>query len=99
MLPKRLRHLACSLGVLLMAGMQPGEWSTSDKTAVDLEIAPPVAATHHARPRGAQHYRHDETEVDLATPLPVGETPTAAPDPVPADSPEAVTAEEEEATQ
>ena len=92
----QLRRLACSLGVLLLiAGMQPGDWSTSDKTTVDLESAPSVTATHHAHPRGAQHYRHDETEVDLATPLPASEPRQSSPHPAPAEAAETVSTEEE----
>ena len=94
----QLQRLACGLGMLLLiAGMQPGDWSTSDKTNVDLESAPAVTAGGHAHPRGARHYRYDETEVDLATPLP--ESRQAAPDSVPADAPEAVSTQEEEAPQ
>lgn len=83
----------------MMAGVQPGVWSTSDKTNVDLERAPSVTATHHAHPRGARHYRHDETEVDLATPLPASETRQAAPDPTPAEASETVPVREEETPQ
>ena len=100
MLPSRLLHVASSLGVLLLlASMQPGDWNTSDKTAVDLETTPSVAATHHAPPRGAQRYRHDGTEVDLAAPLPVSETKQPSPDSTPAAAPETVPAQEEESPQ
>ena len=100
MLPNRLQHVAGALGLLLLiTGMKPGDWSTSDKTAVDLETAPSVAATYDARPRGAQHYRHDGTEVDLAIPLPATEEPKAAPDPAPAAVPEAGPGEEQESPQ
>ena len=54
---------------MLLAGVQPGDWSISDETTVDLERAPSVAATRYHHPRGARQYRYDETEVDLATPV------------------------------
>ena len=82
-----------------MAGMQPGDWSVSDKTNVDLESARSMTSTHHVPPRGARHYRHDETEVDLATPLPTSETPHAEPEPTPAEASETVPAREEEPPQ
>ena len=102
MLHNHLHRLAYSLGVLmLLAGVQPGDWSISDETTVDLERAPSVAATRYHHPRGARQYRYDETEVDLATPLPAPtpETPLAAPGPVPDDTSEAVPAPEEELPQ
>ena len=71
MLHNHLHRLVYSLGMLmLLAGMQPGDWSMTDETTVDLERAPSVAATQYRHPRGAQQYRYDETEVDLATPMP-----------------------------
>ena len=95
-----LYRLVYSLGMLmLLAGMQPGDWSISDETTVDLERAPSVAATHYQHPRGAQRYRYDETEVDLATPMPAPETPQAILNPAPDDTPEAVPASEEEPPQ
>jgi hypothetical protein len=94
---RHFHHLACSLGILmLLAGMQPGDWSMTDETTVDLERAPAARATQYQRPRGARQYRYDETEVDLATPLPVPETLQAAPDPVPDDGPDTIPAPEEE---
>ena len=86
---------------MLLAGVQPGDWSMSDETTVDLKRAPSVAATRYHHPRGAQQYRYDETEVDLATPLPspAPDIPQAAPDPVPDDTPEVVPAPEEELPQ
>ncbi|MDE0207613.1 MAG: hypothetical protein OXP66_16490 [Candidatus Tectomicrobia bacterium] len=96
----KLHRLACGLGMLmLMAGVHPGDWSTSDKTTVDLESGSAVTVTHHAHPRGAQHYRHDETEVDLATPLPASETRQPSPEPASAEAPENVPAQEEESPQ
>ena len=83
----------------MMAGVHPGDWSTSDKTSVDLEIKPAVTATRHARPRGAQHYHHDETEVDLATPLPASGIRKAAPEPAPAEPLQAVPGQEDESPQ
>ena len=97
-----LHRLVYSLGVLmLLAGVQPGDWSISDETTVDLERTPSVAATRYHHPRGAQQYRYDETEVDLATPLPAPapETPQAVPGPVSDDTPEAGPAPEEELPQ
>ena len=81
---------------MLLAGVQPGDWSTSDKTTVDLERAPSVAATRYHHPRGARQYRYDETEVDLATPMPAPtpDTPQAAP--APDGAPETAPAPEEE---
>ena len=102
MIHRQLQRLACSLGMLLLiAIVQPGAWSASDKTAVDLETPASVTATQHAHPRGARQYHYDGTEVDLATPLPTLQTerPQAAPDPAPADTPEAVPATEEELPQ
>ena len=87
---------------MLLAGVQPGDWSISDETTVDLERAPSVAATQYRHPRGARQYRYDETEVDLAVPIPPAptpETPQAVPGPVPDDTPEAVPAPEEELLQ
>ena len=93
----QLQSLACGLGMLLlMAGVQPGEWSTSDKTNVDLESARSATATHYMHPRGAQRYRHDETEVDLAIPLPASQPPQVAPDLTPAEATETVPDREEE---
>ena len=102
MIHRQLQRLACSLGMLLLiASVQPGAWSASDKTAVDLETPASVTATQHAHPRGARQYHYDGTEVDLATPLPTlqPERPQAAPDPAPVDTPEAVPATEEELPQ
>lgn len=39
-----------------------------DKTDVDLEYGRPEAVERYQRPRGAQHYTSDATEVDLAQP-------------------------------
>ena len=83
----------------MMAGVHPGDWSTSDKTSVDLEIKPAVTATRHAHPRGARQYHHDETEVDLATPLPASEIRKAAPEPAPAEPLRAVPGQEDESPQ
>ena len=95
-----LHRLVYILGMLmLLAGVQPGDWSMSDETTVDLERAPSVAATRYHHPRGARQYRYDETEVDLATPMaaPTPDTPQAAP--AADDTPEAVPAPEEELPQ
>ena len=75
---------------MMLAGMQPGDWSMTDETTVDLERAPSVATTQYHHPRGARQYRYDETEVDLTTPLPAltPEIPQAAPNPAPDDTPE-----------
>lgn len=81
----------------MMAGVHPGDWSRSDKTTVDLESALSVTAAHHTHPRGARHYRHDETEVDLATPLPASRTRQADTEPTPAETPGTVPPQEEEA--
>ena len=101
MLHNHLHRLVYSLGALmLLAGVQPGDWSISDETAVDLERAPSVAASRYHPPRGARQYRHDETEVDLAVPIPPApETPQAVPNPAPDDTPEAVPVPEEELPQ
>ena len=102
MLHNHLHRLVYSLGMLmLLAGMQPSDWSMTDETTVDLERAPSVAATQYRHPRGAQQYRYDETEVDLATPMPAltPETLQAAPNPAPDDTPENVPAPEEELPQ
>ena len=99
---RQLKRLAGSLGMLLLfASLQPGPWSASDKTAIDLETPASVTATQHAHPRGARQYHYDGTEVDLATRLPTlqPERPQAAPDPAPVDTPEAVPATEEELSQ
>ena len=84
---------------MLLAGVQPGDWSMTDETTVDLERAPSVAASRYHHPRGARQYHYDETEVDLATPLPAPEIPQAAPNPAPDDTPETVPAPEEELPQ
>ena len=97
-----LHRLVYSLGMLmLLAGVQSGDWSMSDETTVDLERAPSVAITQYHHPRGARQYRYDETEVDLATPMPAPtpENPQAAPNPAPDDASEAVPAPEEETLQ
>ena len=102
MLHNHLHRLIYSLGMLmLLAGVQPGDWSMTDKTTVDLERAPSVAASRYHPPRGARQYRYDETEVDLAVPLPAPapEIPQAAPNPVPDDASETVPAPEEELLQ
>ena len=102
MMHRQFQHLACSMGMLLLiASVQPGEWSASDKTTVDLETPASAPATHHAHPRGARQYHYDGTEVDLATPLPTlqPERPQAASDPDPVDTPETVAAPEEELPQ
>ena len=99
---RQFQHLACSMGMLLLiASVQPGEWSASDKTTVDLETPASASATHHAHPRGARQYHYDGTEVDLATPLPTlqPERPQAASDPDRVDTPETVAAPEEELPQ
>ena len=99
MLHNHLHRLVYSLGMLiLLAGMQPGDWSMTDETTVDLERAPSVATTQYHHPRGARQYRYDETEVDLATPMPAHtpETLQAIPNPAPDDIPETVPAPEEE---
>ena len=84
---------------MLLAGVQPGDWSMTDETTVDLEHTPSVAATRYHHPRGARQYRYDETEVDLATPLPAPtpDTPQAAP--AADDTPETAPAPEEELPQ
>ena len=97
-----LHRLACNLGMLmLLAGVQPGDWSVTDETTVDLERASSAGAIQYHHPRGAQQYHYDETELDLATPLPAPapDIPQAAPNPVPDDTPEAVPAPEEELPQ
>lgn len=102
MLHYHLHYLVYSLGMLmLLASMQPGDWSMTDGTNVDLERAPSVTTTQYRHPRGAQQYRYDETEVDLATPMPspTPETQQAAPNPAPDDIPETAPAPEEELPQ
>ena len=100
MLPNHLHRLVCSLGMLvLLAGVQPGDWSMTDETTVDLERTPSVATIQYHHSRGARQYRYDETEVDLATPMPAPETPRAAPTPAPDDTPETIPAPEEELPQ
>jgi hypothetical protein len=44
-------------------------WGDSDKTIVDLERGPASLAIRYSRPRGAQLYRYDKTELDVATPV------------------------------
>ena len=44
-------------------------WGETDKSSVDLERGPAALAARYARPRGAQVYRYDKTELDVATPL------------------------------
>ena len=94
-------RLVYSLGMLmLVASAQPGDWSATDETTVDLERTPPRAAAYYQPPRGARHYRYDETDVDLAIPLPAApETPQAAPNPVSDDTPVPAPASEEELPQ
>ena len=100
MLRRYFRRLVHSSGMLiLLAGVQSGDWSMTDETTVDLERAPSVAATQYHHPRGARQHHYDETEVDLAMPLPAPETPQATPDPAPDDTPETVPAPEEELPQ
>ena len=102
MLHNHLHRLVYSLGMLmLLAGIQPGDWSMTDETTIDLERAPSVAATQYRHPQGAQRYRYDETGGDLATPRPASapETPQAAPNPAPDNTPETVPAPEEELPQ
>jgi hypothetical protein len=41
-----------------------------DKTEVDLEYDRDEPASRYRRPHGARSYSHDNTEVDLALPLP-----------------------------
>ena len=86
---------------MLLAGVQPGDWSMTDETTVDLERTPSAATTQYHHPRGAQRYRYDETEVDLATPMPAptSETSQTAPKPAPDDTPETILAPEEELPQ
>lgn len=55
--------------VCMLITPSPG-WSASDKTTVDLERGLPEAPSRYHRPRGAQRYHADKTEVDLAVPLP-----------------------------
>ncbi len=50
-----------------------------DKTAVDLETGRPESASRYHQPRGAHLYIYDETEVDLATPLPAPTTKAPPP--------------------
>ncbi|MGQ4809612.1 hypothetical protein NKDENANG_03035 [Candidatus Entotheonellaceae bacterium PAL068K] len=45
---------------------QPPYWS--DKTEVDLELSRPQPASRFRRPRGAQLYVYDTTDLDLALP-------------------------------
>ena len=52
---------------------------SSDKTEVDLEHGRPQSATRYRRPRDAQLYVYDTTDVDLALPRPA---PPPAADPV-----------------
>lgn len=100
MLPNHLHRLVYSLGMLvLLTGMQPGEWSMADETTVDLERGKSVTATQYHHPRGARQYRYDETEVDLATPMPAPEPPQTAPKPPPDDTSETIPAPEEELPQ
>ena len=102
MIHRQLQPLAGSLVMLLLiASVQPGVWSASDKTAVDLETPAAATAAHHAQPRGARQYHYDGTEIDLATPLPTlqPERPQAASDPAPVDTPESVPTPEEESPQ
>ena len=102
MLHNHLCRLVYSLGMLmLIASVQPGEWSMTDETTVDLEREKSVTATQYHHPRGARHYRYDETEVDLAIPMPAPTpgAPHAVPTPAPDDTPEAVPTPEEELPQ
>ena len=97
-----LHRLIYSLATLmLLTGMQPGEWSMTDQTTVDLEREKSVTATQYHHPRGARHYRYDETEVDLAIPMPAPTpgAPHAVPTPAPDDTPETILTPEEELPQ
>jgi hypothetical protein len=58
------------LWLLLCCGASSSAWGDTDKTIVDLERGQPAAASRYHRPRGAQLYISDKTEVDLATPRP-----------------------------
>lgn len=55
----------CCFGCL---GWQPA-WGDTDKTIVDLERGPSALPARYSRPRGAQLYRYDKTEIDFAAPL------------------------------
>lgn len=71
------RWLGCVCGVLL--GLTTTVWGESDKTIVDIQRGDPEAPSRYHRPRAAQVYRYDKTELDLATPLPP--QPPAEPQP------------------
>src|SRR5262249_13871785 len=60
----------CLVCVLYLCITSPIAWSDSDKTNVDLERGRPEAASRYHRPRAAQLYQYDKTQVDLAVPLP-----------------------------
>jgi len=62
-----------SLSFFGCIGWQPA-WGDTDKTIVDLERGPSALPARYSRPRGAQLYRYDKTEIDFAAPL------TAQPD-------------------
>ena len=60
----------CLVCVLYLCITSTIAWSDSDKTNVDLERGRPEAASRYHRPRAAQLYQYDKTQVDLAVPLP-----------------------------
>jgi hypothetical protein len=57
-----------SSGILICLGWGLALGDT-DKTIVDLERSPSALPARYSRPRGAQLYRYDKTELDVATSL------------------------------
>jgi hypothetical protein len=91
-LPRRWQYLGSGLLLALLwsgacTGVQePVEAPQHyfDKTEVDLEHGRPEPAARYHRPRGAQLYTYDKTNVDLAQPratTPEEGGPAAAPPP------------------
>jgi len=83
---------ACFFYVVLVCLVPTTTWADFDKTIVDLQRGRPEAASRYYRPRAAQLYRWDKTEVDLGVPLPPppvqeqrgSKYPSLLPGPVPA---------------
>lgn len=66
-----------AFGLLLWNAHQHLAWSATDKTIVDLETSRPFSSARYHRPRGAQSYTYDKTEIDLAQPRSPSQTTTS----------------------
>lgn len=83
------------IGGLLVGLTTATAWGASDKTTVDLQHGESEAPSRYHRPRAAQLYRYDKTELDQATPLPQqpstasspGQRPATLTEPLPSTKP------------